>query len=246
MAKLHELLVVESDLKGRAQRALKQARHILGDKDKLLGIVRTYQPLQEDGQQLPPEVTVLSTTVTMELAGLWEIYGDWIDAAMQKETTNQEAKADLIVGDDILAAYLPATALLNLESKLGELRAVYQSIPINDPTREWKFDEQQGRYKSGERQTIRAKKVMQAFVKYEATPEHPAQVESYTEDVPVGTWTSVIHSGMVSPVEKAGALARLDELIRAVKRARQRANCEQVVDVHLGRKLYDFIHKGAA
>jgi len=137
---------------------------------------------------------------------------------------------------------MPATALLNLEAKLIEVRQTFNQIPTNDPTESWARDTDLGCFVSKPRTTYKTKKILRNHVKAEATKEHPAQVEVYTEDVRIGTWTTVIQSGMLTPAEKQDRLKRIDALARAVKQARQRANDIDVVDVHLGEKLFAYIY----
>ena len=243
MGKLHELLAVEPDLKSEAQRLASKVKALFSEgKGKLIGQIRTYQPLEEGGQDFVDEITEMATTVDDELAD-WEVaFSGWLDAAIQKEITNQETGADVVLDGMTLFENMPATALLNLEAKLVEIRQVFKQIPTNDPTESWSRDVDLGCFVSRPRTTYKAKKMLRNHVKAEATKEHPAQVEVYTEDIRVGTWTTIIHSGMVTPVEKQNRLKRIDLLIRAVKQARQRANSIEITDVHLGRKLFAYIY----
>ena len=245
MGKLHELLAVESDLKAEAQRIISQLKSLFTDGGKrLVGQIRTYQPSTEDDEPMAPEITQLVTTVGGELNQGRGAIISWIDAALQKETTNQQTSADLTVDGKVIFEALPATALLNLESKLAEIRQVYAVIPTNDPAERWEWDAQQGIFVSASRTTYRTKKIPRSHVLYDATKEHPAQVQAYTEDVRSGTWTTIIQSGMLTPQDKKERLARLDTLIKAVKQARQRANNFEVEDIHLGDKLLTYIDEG--
>lgn len=242
MGKLHELLAVESDLKSRAQRTLGQIRALFGDgQGKLVGQVRVYKPLADDGEPLPEESTKLGTTVHAELELLRKDFAPYIDAAIQKEKTNMSTAADVELDSKVLFKALPATALLNLESKLGELRSVIAAIPTNDLSEAWQFDEQRSAYISRERITYSTKKVSKAQVLYEHTDKHPAQVELITLDERVGTWSTTIQSGMYAPTEKRELLKRVETLLRAVKQARQRANSIDVVDVQIADKLFKFL-----
>lgn len=242
MGKLHELLAVESELKGEAQRALRRVQSTF-DGNKLLGEIRTYQPMEEGGEVFDDQVTVLATNVADELAMFQAAFGAWIDAAVQKETTNQQTGASIVVGESIQYDSLPAPALLNLESKLAEIRKVYAAIPTNDPRQQWEWDQDQGCYVSRPQTTYRTKKKPKSFVAYEATKEHPAQVEMFTEDMRVGTWTTTVQSGAISPSKKRKLLARIDALARAVKQARQRANDTDTIDIRVAQWLFEYIHR---
>lgn len=242
MAKLHELLAVEADLKGGAQRSLNQILALFKDGTaRLIGSTKSYKPLYEDGDDFADDVVNLATTVPDELTAFHEAYGAWMDVAFQKEVTNQKARADVIIDDKIVLKNVPATALLNLEAKLAEVRRVYVAIPTNDPAEEWTYNEQTGQWESPVRTTYRTKKERRAVILYEATPEHPAQVEAFNEDVRVGSWTSVIRTGMLSPSEKKRQLNRLDTLLRAVKQARQRANDIDAETRLVGELLFGYI-----
>jgi len=243
MGKLHELLAVEGDLKAEAQRTASRSKSLFADgQGKLVGQTRHYSPLEEGGETWADEITEMATTVEDELGLFGSAFAAWVDAAMQKERTNQDASADVELDGQILFASMPATALLNLESKLAEIRHVYAAIPTNDPTESWQWDEQKGCFVSRPRTTYKTKKMMRSHVAHEATPEHPAQVQTYTEDVRIGAWETIIHSGMLTPTDKRLRLERIDELLRAVKQARQRANNIDVVSVHVGQTIFDYIN----
>jgi hypothetical protein len=142
MPKLHELLAVEGDLKGRAQQAKNVLVKLFSEgTGRLLGRVITYQ-VDEGEDPRPSEITELATTAPAELDQFQTAYSQWLDVAIQKEVTNRETMATVTVdGIDIFKAALPATALLNLESKLTELRTVYAAIPTLDPAERWEWDE---------------------------------------------------------------------------------------------------------
>lgn len=239
MGKLHELLAVESELANRANDALKAARDVFTSPQKLIGQVRKYRPMDENSKGQPDEVTNLSTTVEQEVKLLFAAFGNWLDASIQKEVTNQSTNAAIELGGETFG--LPAPALLNLESKLANLRAVLEAIPTNDTTERWEWDKETEAYVSAPRITFRTEKQPKAFVAYEATDKHPAQVQVFTEDVRVGEWTTIIKSGMLSPSRKRDVMARLDKVIAAVKKARQRANDIEVTEVRIADALMSYI-----
>jgi hypothetical protein len=242
MPKLHELLAVEGDLKSRTQQTKNAITKLFTDgTGRLLGRVITYQ-VDEGEDPRPPEVTELATTAAAELDQFGMVYSQWLDAAIQKEVTNQVTMATVIVeGNDVLNVGLPATALLNLESKLTEIRTVYAGIPTLDPSERWEWDAGSGHYISTERVTNITKKVPQILELSKATEQHPAQVQSYHEDVKVGTRTTLLRSGMLAPMYKQQVLDRIDKLLRAVKEARQRANDVEVDKVNVAKAIFNYI-----
>lgn len=245
MGKLHEVLAVEPQLKAAAERAISTAKSAFTKSERFTGQVKTYTPLEEEGEQRPGEATRVATTVAKELAELEAAFGRWLDAAIQKEVTNQGTSAEVLLGRGTFISELPATALLNLESKLEALRAVYAAIPTNDPSESWWWDDSIGKWVSPERITYAGRKVTRPLVLYEATREHPAQVTTYNEDIRVGEWKTRIFSGMLSPEDKRARLERLDELLQAVKKARQRANDCEVVEISVAERIFAYINEGA-
>jgi hypothetical protein len=239
--KLHELLAVEPDLRADAARVLKEAAALFRDApERLFGTFRSYFPLKEGGDDFADESTEMTSTVSDELESVARAWGRYVDAALQKEATNQDAKASLSIGN--ISAVLPATALLNLEGRLQELKNVYAAIPTLDPVEAWSWDKDQGCYVSAKRTSYKTAKVPRAFEASPATEQHPAQVETYTEDERVGHWESYKFSGMLTKEDKRLRLARIDMLLRAVKKARQRANDEEVAEVELAEQLVEFIN----
>ena len=49
---------------------------------------------------------------------------------------------------------------------------------------------------------------------------------------------------MISPAEKAELLGRLDRLEQAVRKARMRGNCAEVVDAHIGNEIKRYLLEG--
>ena len=245
MTKLHELIAVEPDLKSQATSQIADALNVFSNgTGKLVGQVRRYSPLEEYGEQFSDEVTELATTVGDELGRVQDAFGRWIDVAVQKEQTNGATTADVVVDGQVVLKGLSAPALLNLEGKLTSLRQLYSQIPTNDLAERWEYDEQTGVYVSNPRDTYRTQKVIKSLVLHPPTPEHPAQVQAYNEDIRVGTWTTQKRSGMMSPTDKRMILSRLDVLIRAVKSARQRANEVEANTAKVAQVIFDFIHRG--
>lgn len=243
MRKLHELLAVEGDLKSKALAEVNRIKGLFSSgAERLVGQVRTYEPLEEGDLSFDSEIIELSTTVADELARLRHVFGRWTDAAAQKEITNTSTSADIVIDEKVFLTGLPAPALLNLEAKLANLRGVYDAIPTNDPAVRWEQDDNLGYYVSPVRHQHRTEKRQQALVLYEATPEHPAQAQLITKDTVVGTISTTIHSGMLSVIEKCDLLDRLDKMAQAVKEARQRANNTDVSVANIADIVFNYIH----
>ncbi len=168
-----------------------------------------------------------------------------LDATAQKEKTNQYAKADVTVNGTTLLSEIPATLLLTLEKELVSYRNIYSAIPTLQPGVKWIEAEDLGPgiFKT-DKVEIRAKTEKLRLHKEisKATEKHKAQIDQWTEDRPVGQYETTNVCGMITPARKSVLLGRIDELIRAVKKARTRANKELVVDIHIGKSIFDFIN----
>ena len=186
------------------------------------------------------------TTVLDKLEYTAESIAPYFDVLVQKETTNQHATANLMVDGIEIAKDLPATFLLGLENRLKIVRGVYEQIPTLAPGIKWEKDPTRPNTYRTEKPEVTSKTEKTFIVKvlYEATKEHPAQVEKIPENATVGLYEKQTWCGMLSPAEKSDLLGRIDRLIRAVKQARQRANNTEVVNVKIGEKLFNFINKG--
>jgi hypothetical protein len=244
MGKLHELLAVEPDLKGAAEKIIAETIDTFRKKQHhFAGRYKSYLPIDEEGDGFAPEKQDMVTTVVRKMNHTQGVVSKYIDAVAQKELSNTEASALLIIDDKPLFEYpLPATLLLALEGRLKQLREVYNVIPTLDPSESWEWDEKSNTYGAEPKITYKTKKVLKNHVKAPATDKHPAQVDIYTEDERVGTWTERRWSGTVTPAEKAEVLARFDTLVQAVKKARQRANDSQIKNIRIGDAIFNFIN----
>jgi hypothetical protein len=156
------------------------------------------------------------------------------------------AHADVVTEDDTtLLRDVPATSLLQLEKHLKELHDLLTAVPTLDPAKGFQQDPQReaGVYKAREVNKTRTKKTQRPMVMYEATKEHPAQVAMATEDVATGTILEQEWSSLITPAQKSDMLDRCDKLMRAVKRARSKAN-EQDLDIgknKIAQALVDYV-----
>jgi len=251
MAKLHEVLAVESDLEATSRKMVEEAEITFNKKaDHFIEAHRRLVMFkEEDKNQETEEHKAMVTTVPQKLDYVSKSLVKYLDAVLQKDCTNQEARADLVVNGVTIAEHVPATFLLGLDSKLKKIREMYLQIPTLSPGVEWKRDDQSGpgvyvvanpevKFKTA--QTVMSK------VLYDATDKHPAQIDKWTEQVPVGRYETVTKSGMMSSADKSALLGRIDDLIRATKRARSRANGQEVAKASIGNKIFDFIHNGGS
>ena len=77
---------------------------------------------------------------------------------------------------------------------------------------------------------------------YDATKEHPAQVQLINADVPAYEVERVIYSGMLTISDKKKRIERIERLQRAVKQARQRANTVETSANSVAEKVFSYIN----
>ena len=247
MAKLHELLAVESDLEGTYNKILKETEtNFTKHPDRYFG---KHQRVVFFDENTPAEADVhkvMDDTVNSKLKYSEKAVIRYLDAVLQKERTNQEARADIVIDGVTIAKDIPATFLLGLENKLKKIRTnLFESIPTLQPGIHWEKDTSIGKdvYRAvNSEEKFRTKKIMKNHVVSPATKEHPAQVNVYTEDEKVAKVITDTWCGMISSSEKSTILSKIDKLIRAVKKARQKANTTDVFKIAIGKNLFDFIN----
>lgn len=150
------------------------------------------------------------------------------DLVATQDYANCEARADVVVGGSALLKQVPVTHLLFLEKQVTDLETFVGKLPTLDPGEQWVFDNAAGCWATKPSESTRTKKVPKAFIKYEATKEHPAQVETFNEDVVVGTWKTVKFSGAVPAKERNDMLERVRAVKEGVIKAREEANGMEV------------------
>jgi hypothetical protein len=253
MGKLHELLAVEGDLEGTFKKILQETKKTFNDKPAFFLAWQRELEMFDDKAPVPPiERQEMVTTVYGKLEYNNAHVVRYFDAIAQKERTNQEAKADLIIGGKAIIKDVPATLLLGLESRLKLLRQTYEAIPTLAPGKRWEKDETLGKdiyVDAAPEEKFKTGKTFKSKVMYSAQfPKEgeggasiPAQIEKWEEVENVGKYKQRVWSGMLSPAAKSLLLGRVDTLIRGVKKARQRANSTDVVDLRIGETLIDYI-----
>lgn len=256
MPKLHELLAVEGDLEGTYKQILEETLNTFTKKpNHFMGAEKTCRIFDENKQDDTPATQrqELVTTVHDKWNYTQKHVIRYLDAVLQKESTNQQAVADIVVDGIKIAESVPATFLLGLETKLKNIRKVLSAAPTLPPAIKWEKDTGLGENvyrRSHPEKTFKTAKTFQHKVlvpaqfpkEGEGGQSLPAQIEKWEETQNVGEYTTEQWSGMLSPTEKSVMLGRLDTLIRSVKKARQRANTTDVVKHSIGEKLFNFVN----
>lgn len=260
--KLHELLAVEGDLEGIMKKIVEETTTVFSKKPAhFMGIEKRLRMFDTSGTDHVPQgeedSTVtgrqeLVTTVEDKIKHTAEVTVRYYDAVLQKDATNQAAKGDVIIGGKTIATDLPATFLLGMETKLKLLRKMFDAIPTLPSGIKWEIDENLGagvyRRAHPEIAPKTAKTFMHKILVEAQFPKEgeggtslPAQVEKWEEQINVGEYTTEAWCSMVTPTRKKELIERLDTVIRAFKKARQRANSTKVVNVNAGADLFGYI-----
>lgn len=241
MPKLNQIIAVEKGVKNECNVAITAAYHELQKGALFQGIARTYEPRDEDGERFPPEQQKVQKRAADLLAFTADTMTKYWDVTLTKDAANQTAKASVVVDGHVVVKDAPVTFLLFLEKQLGDLATMIKKLPVLDPGESWKHDAGQDCFATEPVMTTKTKKVPKAFVKVAATKEHPAQVETFTEDVLVGNWKTVKFSGALPQKKITEVLERIGKLQSAVKFAREEANTIPVDDKHVGKEVFAFI-----
>jgi hypothetical protein len=239
--RLNQIIAVEKGVKSKSFADLTEAHHAVQKTAPLAGIARTYQPKDEEGEQLPAESTRVQIKAEEILRQVSSTLTRLFDVTATKDWTNCVARADIVVDSQTIAADVPVTYLLFLEKQLVDLHTFVKKLPVLDAAESWARDDSTDSWRTEPVRTIRTKKVPRNHVKAEATDKHPAQVEVYYEDVAVGYWTTVKFSGALPAKRVNEILDRVVALQTAVKFAREEANNAEAVDQRIGAAVFGYL-----
>lgn len=241
MPKLHQILAVSNGKKTQTQQVITQLYHFLQQTQLFQGLARTYRPRDDDGEELPPEgkrVQQRADVLLDDAAKQWTLL---FDSVATMDAGNTQAKADVIVDGHLVLEKVPVTTLLFLEKQLTDIHAFTQKIPTLDPAFSWQWNADANCYTAEPVETTRTKKILENHIKYDATKEHPAQVETFTSDVVVGYWKKTDFSGAMPEEDRTALAKRVYKLREAVITAREAANGLEVTQKSIGKAVFDFL-----
>jgi hypothetical protein len=241
MPKLNQIIAITAGKKTQAHKTITEVYQGLQKAAMLDGISRSYRPRDEDSEQLPPEKKLVQLKVRDAIHTFVDALTELFDIVATQDHANCQAKANVVVDKLTLLRDVPVTHLLFLEKQLVDIHTFVEKLPTLDPAEAWQYNSEVDCYASEPYQTTKTKKVLKNHVKAEATKEHPAQVETYTEDVVVGYWTTVKFSGALPAREKNEILQRVRKLQEAVKSAREEANALAVEPKKIGADVFKYI-----
>lgn len=233
MGKLNQVIAVANGKKTRAQAALTQLHHGWHP-EALKGISRTYRPKADDGDPLPDERKSVHVCVDDRVRETLSALTEFFDIVATQETGNTTAAGDIVVEGVEILGRVPVGVLLFLEKQVTDLRTLATKLPTLPEDREWKWDANRGCYATDPTERVKTAKVPTPLVAYEATKEHPAQVQIVNVDEVVGYWTQVDFSGAVPVQDKQELIRRIEKFHDAIKQAREQANSLEVEQIRIG------------
>lgn len=243
MPKLNQTLAVEKTIKTVNGEIITNAYQQLQKTALMEGLSRIYTPKDDEGDKLPPEIKNVQATVEDIFSIVADAYAKIYDVTATKDYGNCRGKAfaDVTIGGHILIKEAPSVFLVFLEKQLSELYTVIKKLPVLDPAERWEKDPSQNYYVTEPVGTSKTKKVLRNHVKSDSTDKHPAQVETYTEDVLVGVWQTVKFSGAITVGRRRQLLERVETLQEAVKFSREKANAAEVENITVGEDIFRYL-----
>ena len=242
MTKLNQIIAIANTKKTKCATALSAVHAVLGRVDLFSGLDRKYQSLDEEGEKLPPETKIIQKTASEVITAAKSELVELLDTIATQEFANCDAKADIIVDGVVLAKQVPVSYMLFLEKQVDIVKGIVQKIPVLTQDVKWNRSVSDNNiFVTDPVTTNRTKKVPKSFVKSPATEHHPAQVEMFTEDIIVGTWSKTDISSAIPASERDAMLKKIEALREAVKMAREEANSIAVTDQKVGKSVLDFV-----
>jgi len=250
MSKLHELLAVEPDLRGQAESCRTDLKNTFEKKGH--HFTKKVVTVKSAVEGVPDKVETqlnLQTTIRKELAWISEKLSKALDIGHQIDTANTTASADVVLDDGtVLLKAVPTTSLLRLEHRVTEIRDLVHTIGTLDPAKGFAEDatEGEGIFRARDDERPRTEKQFKFIVMVPPTDKHPAQVKELMVDVPITTVITQEWSSLLTVAAKGDMLDRVEELLRAVKKARARAN-EMEIDVRqnkIGNSVLNYVFNG--
>jgi hypothetical protein len=241
-AKLNQIIALVNGKKTKSQKAMTEVYHNLQKPTLFEGVTKTYEPLEENSSDVQPsEVKLVQYKVSDAISSAREALTELLDVTATQDWANCKAKADVVVDGQVVLSGVPVTYLLFLEKQLTDLHTLVNKLPVLDTAEKWTYSDESDSYQTERTFRYNTKKVPRNHVKAEATDKHPAQVEMYYEDQPVGrTYTTKFSSAI--PVKRRNELiARVEKLQEAVKLARESANMVEVESVKVAGPVFNFI-----
>ncbi len=241
MAKLNQVVAVESGIKTRVNAAVSELYKAVQHPALFEGFSKQYRPLSEEGEKFPPETKNVQMASRGVLEQALKALTELFDVTAQKDFANTQAKADVVVDGNVLLTGVPVPYLLFLEKQLTDIHTLVAKLPVLDPAETWTADVNSGLYRTEPTQTVRTKKIQKALILIPPTDKHPGQAKDITEDVTVGNWEQTKFSGAMPAPVRTALVAKIEKVQRAVKFAREEANGQLAPAQDIASKVFGYL-----
>jgi hypothetical protein len=241
MPKLNQVVAIEKGVKSRVYGEISEMHKLSQKPDLFSGLFKQYRKKDEEGEDYPPEQKRVQLIASEQLTGAAKLLTELFDVTATKDYANCHARADVEVDGLCLVADAPVPFLLFLEKQINDLHAFVEKLPTLDEAEDWSRQDGTGLFKTAPIATQKTKKAQKPIVLYNATPEHPAQTQLITEDIVVGYWDTVKHSGALPTTRKKELLGRIEKIAQAVKFAREKANAAEAQMVSVGKPFFEYL-----
>ena len=245
MPQLNQVLAIVKGRKTVLNTEISALHHATQKPTLVNGHHKTFIPKEEEGETYPDDMQHVQHRAKEVLEQVCERLATVLDVTATRDWANCQARADVLLDGEVFLEQVPVTYLIFLEKELHDQHTFVSKMVELDPAEQWTLDPNSGLFRSEPVKTHKTKKLQKAIVKYDATPEHPAQTELITQDVVIGHWTTTKFSGAIPRPDKKAILDRISKLEDAVKFARVHANAMEAPEQKVGRKVLDFLFKGS-
>ena len=219
--KLNQVVAIATGAKSKMQSVETKFYHLLQKEALLKGVSKKYLPFVEDatiGEEENHETKNVQVTVEKALQEVVQAMKEGFNIIATQDVGNCSAVADIKIDDLVIAKKVPISHLIFIEKRMVDLET---------------FISKGCSYKT--------KKIFKNHVKAEATEKHPAQVDTYTEDVPVGKYIKIDFSGNIHKKDKEALLTKVAAISKAIKLAREEANSIVIEKVTIGDDVLSYI-----
>lgn len=242
MTQLHKVVAIQRAVGERTKRELTDLYRTAQHAPMYMGSVKEMvSKNDEDVPSEPPEVTLPPMTADKLIRRMETLLTEAWDLMATRDRSNMNATGAIVIGDRTLVEGVPLSTLLSLEKHLQNVRTIIESMTVRDPSKVWTFDADQGIHRAPTVRKPKTRKTIKGVTLYEATDQHPAQVQAVNQDEIVGHYVLTDFSGAFSAQEKETYLDRINTMIDAVRAARTEANTTEVVDLRIASELLGYL-----
>jgi hypothetical protein len=241
--KLHEILAVEPDAKAQTNKVLAETERIFKNpKDYILGETVVVENILEDEPPHDGSEKLIVTTVPARTKYTLDAIAKEAKVSASKAATNAVATADVILPGGATITDMPAEVIMKMIDKLKQVRSVLNAQPTLDNRTKWSIDDNRDDvFVAPTTSVIGTRKVQSFEVVVKPTEFHPAEIRDVSKDIPARRTLKTVSSGAIPSTVKAAQLKKCDQCIEAFKRALERANGTEVVDVRDFEKVLEII-----